>query len=159
MIHGKVNDWKTVSGLAHCELLNEAFEWIQKNASSAELGFHTLEDSKCLVRVMEYALKDRVDANFEHHRETIDLQVTIDGNEGIEWAPLDECKLKGDYAEEKDFQFLETPERKYSFLENRAGFFTILFPQDAHQPQRKTSDCDFVRKLVVKIPTKLVKWA
>lgn len=156
MIHGKVSNWQAVSQLGNHPVFKEAFEWIVENADTAELGFHKLKKCGCSVRIMEYSLKDRAGANFEHHRHTIDLQMVINGNEGIEWAPLDECKLKGDYLEDKDFQFLETPEKTYTFVENREGYFCILFPEDAHQPQRITTDCNFVRKLVVKIPTNLL---
>ncbi len=137
-------------------MFREAFDWIRENAATAELGFHQLDESKCVVRIMEYALRSREEANYEHHRHTVDLQVTLQGTEGIEWSPLEGMKTKGDYLAEKDFQFLETCDSGAAFVSNREGQFCILFPEDAHQPQRATEGFDFVRKLVVKIPVSLV---
>ncbi|MGJ8660571.1 MAG: YhcH/YjgK/YiaL family protein [Bacteroidota bacterium] len=154
MITGVLKNWQQQSLLRDNAVLQEAFDWIEKYAQGSELGFHELPISGCKVRIMEYALKDRDAANYEHHRHTIDLQVTLRGNEGIEWTPLHGLTNKGEYLPEKDFQFLETPERGSGFIENREGQFCILFPDDAHQPQRLTSNCSFVRKLVIKIPVK-----
>jgi YhcH/YjgK/YiaL family protein len=156
MITGLLKNWNNHSLLKGNKVFEEAFAWIAENAADAELGFHKLAESGCTVRIMEYGLKTREEANYEHHRHTIDLQVTLKGNEGIEWCPLEGLVNKGEYLEEKDFQFLETPERGAGFIENREGQFCILLPEDAHQPQRLTEGCDFVRKLVVKIPVSLV---
>lgn len=156
MITGLIENWNNHSLLKGKKVFEEAFTWIAENGSTSELGFHKLANSGCKVRVMEYGLKTREEANYEHHRHTIDLQVTIKGNEGIEWCPLEGMVNRGEYLDEKDFQFLETPERGAGFIENREGQFCILFPEDAHQPQRLTEGCDFVRKLVVKIPLSLV---
>ena len=152
MITGLLKSWNNHSLLKGNTVFEEAFEWIIEYSATAELGFHELPVSGCIVRIMEYGLKTREEANYEHHKHLIDLQVTLKGNEGIEWTPLEGLINKGEYLEEKDFQFLETPERGAGFIENREGQFCILFPDDAHQPQRLTEQCDYVRKLVVKIP-------
>lgn len=156
MIAGTLKDWKNVPGLAGHPVWREAFEWIIANADTAEEGIHPLSKENFFARVMEYDLKERDVANYENHSHTIDLQATIKGAEGIEYTPIHLLTKRGEYLEDKDFQFYETPEFGYGRVDNHPGQFCILFPEDGHQPQRKVRDCSHVRKLVVKIPVKLV---
>lgn len=156
MIAGKLENWRKHPGFAESRVWTEAFEWIERNAANSEEGIFPLESPGCFVRVMSYALKTREEANYESHLKTIDLQYTIEGGEGIECHPVDGLKAKGEYLEEKDFQFYETPADSSAFVKNLKGSFCVLFPEDGHQPQRIVNDLREVRKLVVKIPVSQV---
>ena len=101
---------------------------------------------------MAYSTKSREVARYESHRETIDLQYTIEGAEGIEVVPTALLRAEGDYDATKDFQFHVTPEIGEARVDNVQGRFCILYPQDAHMPQLRVGDLEQVRKLVVKIP-------
>ena len=74
--------------------------------------------------------------------------------EGIEWAPVSQLKKDKEYDVNTDFQFYEIPKNEFGFIRNRVGIFTLLFPDDGHQPQRIIDNFSWVRKLVVKIPQK-----
>ena len=156
MIAGGLKNWRKHPGLEDHPVWREAFEWIEKNAETAEEGIFPLSSDGFLVRVMSYGLKGRDEANFESHLRTIDLQYTIRGAEGIETHPVDDLIPRGEYLEEKDFQFYETPDDADGIVYNMKGRFCILFPEDGHQPQRAIAGYTEVRKLVVKIPTRLV---
>lgn len=156
MIAGKIENWRKHPGFVDSKVWTEAFEWIEKNAAHSQEGIFPLEAEGCFVRVMSYSLKTREEANYESHLETIDLQFTIEGGEGIECHPVNELTPKGKYLEEKDFQFYETPDFGSAFVKNFVGNFCVLFPEDGHQPQREIEGCTEVKKLVVKIPSKLL---
>lgn len=156
MIAGQLKDWRKHPGFAQHNVWTEAFEWIEKHAATSEEGIFPLKSEGCYVRVMSYGLKTREEANFESHLKTIDLQYTIKGGEGIECCPLEQLTPKGDYLEEKDFQFYETPEFGSAFVKNFENHFCVLFPEDGHQPQRFVEGHEEVRKLVVKIPRVMV---
>jgi YhcH/YjgK/YiaL family protein len=152
MIFDQLKNWKTIPGFMGHPVWEDAFNWIEEHAASAEDGIHLLRSPGCFVRVMEYDLKERGEARYESHRRTIDLQFTIKGAEGIEVIPVDGLICEGDYLEEKDFQFYKLAERGAGRVDNFEGHFCVLFPQDGHMPQLWVPGHMHVRKLVVKIP-------
>jgi biofilm protein TabA len=157
MITGQFKDWKNQTFIDTHPIWEKIFQWLEDNSDTLEIGRYDLPFGECFVCVMAYDLKSREEANFESHLQTIDLQMTLENAEGIEWQPTDLLTPRGEYKGESDFQFYETPLLTYGLIENRVGIFTLLFPEDGHQPQRSVDDYTFVKKLVVKIPTKSVK--
>jgi len=152
MIYGKLKDWKFTPGFSGHPVWEEAFHWIEEYANSADEGIYPLTPQNCFVRVMAYDLKERGAARYEGHRNTIDLQFTIQGSEGIEIMPVDELTPEGDYLKEKDCQFYKLAERGAGLVDNLKGYFCVLFPHDGHMPKLKVGSHERVRKLVVKIP-------
>ena len=157
MIAGKLENWKKHPGFVGNKVWTEAFEWIEKNASSSEEGAFPLKAKDCYAIVMSYGLKSREEAVYESHRETIDLQFTFSGGEGLECHPARELIPIGEYSNENDFQLYQTPEFGSAFIKNLEGNFCVLFPEDGHQPQRFVEGSEFVKKLVVKIPLKSLR--
>ena len=154
MITGQFKTWKNQAFIDSHPIWGKIFNWLEKNIDTLEIGKYDLPFGECFVNVMSYDLKSREEINFESHLETIDLQMSLENAEGIEWHPTSKLIPKGLYKEKSDFQFYETPEKSYGFVENRVGVFTLLFPEDGHQPQRFVDSFTSVKKLVVKIPTK-----
>jgi YhcH/YjgK/YiaL family protein len=153
MISDHLSNWRTLPGFSAHLLWTAAFERIESNAATAEIGTFELGLGKATVRVMEYDTKTRNAARYEAHRETIDLQYTIRGAEGIEVKPTALLSPVGDYDGGKDFQFFKTPAFPEARVDNVEGRFTILYPQDGHMPQLRVGDLFSVRKLVIKIPS------
>lgn len=156
VIVGTLSDWKTLPALTDQAVWRVAFAWIEREAQSAEDGVFSLGLPGFTVRVMSYGLLERGEAKYESHRNTIDLQASIEGAEGIEYTPVQKLMAKGEYLREKDFQHYETPERPFGRIENYPGQFCILFPGDGHMPKLKVQSYGHVRKLVVKIPFELL---
>lgn len=157
MISDHLKHWRTLPGLASHPVWKAAFEWIETKAATAEIGTFELGVGEATVRVMEYDTKTRESARYEAHRETIDLQYTIQGAEGIEIVPTEKLFPDGEYDAAKDFQFFETPSISEARVDNVEGRFCILYPQDGHMPQLRVGNIPQVRKLVVKIPVVSVK--
>ncbi len=154
MITGQFKAWKNQAFINSHSLWSKIFDWLEKNIDSLEIGRYELPFGGCFVNVMVYDLKSRENADFESHLNTIDLQMSLKNAEGIEWHPVSKLIPKGPYKEKSDFQFYETPNKTYGIVDNRVGVFTLLFPEDGHQPQRFVDSFTSVKKLVVKIPTK-----
>lgn len=153
MITGQFESWKNQVFINSHPIWSKIFKWLENNIETLEIGRYNLPFGECFVNVMSYDLKSREEASFESHKETIDLQMSLENAEGIEYCPISKLIPKGLYKEKSDFQFYETPEKSYGFIENRVGVFTLLFPDDGHQPQRFVDSFTSVKKLVVKIPT------
>jgi YhcH/YjgK/YiaL family protein len=144
-------------GLSQHKIWTIAFTWLEANALTASEGLHPLGEDGFYARVMEYSLKTRDTARYESHRQTIDVQFTISGGEGIEIAASEDLAPLNDYSPEKEVEHFVTPSRGVAMIDNLAGRFTILFPGEAHLPQLAIRSHQSVRKVVVKIPVKLVQ--
>jgi biofilm protein TabA len=156
MIVGEFKAWRNLPLFTDHPIWTGVFEWLEKNMGTLENGEYPLPFGDCLVRVMTYDLKSRENARFESHINTIDIQMTITGAEGIEWMPVSNLTPSGDYKPEKDFQFYDTPETVPAKVDNMQGNYCILFPGDGHMPQLSVKGFTFTKKLVVKIPAKAV---
>jgi biofilm protein TabA len=99
-----------------------------------------------------YLTKPRAEGVFESHRRHIDLQVLVEGREGIEVADRERLSVRQDYDAERDFM-LHGDSTEASRLLLGAGEAAIFFPIDAHMPSVRTGgQAERVRKTVVKIP-------
>ena len=87
MITGQFNTWKNQTFIKSHPMWSKIFDWLEKNIDTLEIGRYDLPFGKCFVNVMSYDLKSREEANFESHIETIDLQMSLENAEGIEWHP------------------------------------------------------------------------
>jgi len=145
-----------IPGLSGHPLWSAAFTWIEENAAIAEEGWYDLGVGGARVRVMSYPTKSREVAKYEAHRDTIDIQYTIEGAEGIEFTPTESLIAKEDYNPEKDAQIFETPVASEGRVDNVPGRFSIFYPEDAHLPQLNVEGYGKVRKLVVKVPVTAV---
>lgn len=118
----------------------------------SEANFDLLEDGKYVisediyVNVQSYTTK--VDADYEAHRDYIDIQYIISGFEKIGVEGYNCCKSKISYNKESDIEFL-TGNGEYVELYSRE--FMILYPSDAHKPSISISVPTKVRKAVVKV--------
>ena len=88
------------------------------------------------------------EADFEIHKDYIDMQVLLDGEEMCEYADAAALEEKSPYDSGGDIQWLTGSGQKFTV---KPDMFYIMYPTDAHKPccheARKTS----YRKAVVKI--------
>jgi biofilm protein TabA len=118
--------------------------------------YHQLGIEGFYARIMQYPLKSRATAKFENHRHTIDIQYTIKGSEGIDFADLASLTPTGEYSADKDTEFFKTPAHSTASIDNSSGRFVIIMPDEPHMPQLITPCSSEVHKVVVKIPIKLL---
>ncbi len=156
MIHEKLTSKSAKNPFFHSKTGKKAFEWLENNKNNTEEGIYSLGEDGFYARIMSYSLKSREKARFEAHRHTIDLQYTISGAEMIEIAPTESLQPLNDYDEGADAEHFATPEHPHALVTNAAGFFTVLFPDDAHMPKLQVPGSDFVTKLVIKIPGAMI---
>lgn len=104
-----------------------------------------------VVNVNRYDPK--AESKWEAHRNYIDLQYVVRGNEDMYSVIIEDAEDAGDYNAEKDLQFFGGASRavKMSFTD---GDFALFFPEDVHMPSVRNEQTDGeVLKLVFKIPT------
>ncbi len=84
----------------------------------------------------------------EAHRKYLDIQYIVKGKETMGWAPVEDCRIQGEFNAEKDigrytgdFRFTVIPE----------GICYVAFPEDCHMPGRHLDIPSEYVKVVVKL--------
>ena len=113
--------------------------------TKVEDGRHDLTDY-LYANIQTYQTKE--DALFEAHRDYIDIQYIISGEEKISVTDYSSCTEAVAYDKEKDIEFLNGEGEYYPLKE---GEYMILYPQDAHKPSISLNNQSTVRKAVVKV--------
>jgi YhcH/YjgK/YiaL family protein len=113
------------------------------------LGRYELEGAGLYVNISEYTTKNEEDARFEAHKEYIDIQYPVWGEEQISVVPLADTQDATPYDGEKDIYFMQSAYDQY--YQANSGRFFIFFPEEAHKPGVKWKENTLVRKVVVKL--------
>ncbi len=132
------------------ERWEKAFNFLKtNNLEKISIGRYELEGANLFVNVDEYTTKDEEDCRFEAHREYIDIQYLIYGEEKIGISDLGKTSEIIPYDSIKDVTFLTAEQNNYRTAS--PDRFFVFFPEDAHRPCVKTDEKSKVRKVVVKI--------
>ena len=138
MIKDKLNK-KIINGLNYL---------VSTDFSSIEDGRYEINEY-AYVNIQTYQTKEN--ALFEAHKEYIDIQYVIEGEEKIGVANIDDCTPEISYDKEKDIEFLNLKTNKSTYYPLTKGEYMILYPQDAHKPSITLNSKSTVRKAVVKV--------
>lgn len=112
-------------------------------------GKHIINDW-LYINVDEYLTKPISECRFESHKKYIDIQMMINGIEGIEVCDIDKLEPATDYSEERDIIFWkELSNQMKSVITDNS--YVILYPQNAHKPCIAENEPQKVRKLVAKV--------
>ncbi len=131
------------------ERWNTAFKFLtESDLKNLPIGRVDLSDD-VYAMISEYETKDLEDANFESHRERIDLQYLISGEELIGLTNDTTVEVITPYVEENDITFYNYDGGK--MLAASPAEYFIFFPDDKHKPCVRTTDKGMVRKVVLKI--------
>ena len=145
MIKGKLKHYKDI---VKSEPLLRGLDFLSgTDFSNLSDGRYEL-DGDDYVNIQTYTTKP--DADFEAHRDYVDIQYMISGEEMIGVTDYNKCQTTVEYDSEKDIEFL-SGEGEYHLM--KSGDFMVLYPEDAHKPSI-SADVDFpsaVRKAVVKV--------
>ena len=148
MIYDKINNLSTYKNLS--KDIYEGLAFLAAMKPEIETGIHMI-NPRVRAIVSEYETKEQNELGYEAHREYIDIQYLISGEEKICCVPLEYLKEKAAYNAEKDAAFYEEADVKPQELLLGNGYFAILYPQDGHMPQLCVKAPTAVKKVVVKV--------
>ncbi len=148
MIYDKLNNIASYKGLSTD--IYEGLMYLNAITKDIENGVYVI-NPRVKAIVSEYITKEVNEYGYEAHREYIDIQHLISGEEKICCSPLEYLKEIKPYNEEKDAAFYKEATVKPQELIIGNGYFTILFPQDGHMPQMCVKEPTAVKKVVVKV--------
>lgn len=88
---------------------------------------------------------------FEAHRQYIDIQYVIDGEESIGWTPANQITFNTPYDTVGDIQFGVAPVDATMALNVRRGQLVVLYPSDGHASRHSIRAVVPVKKIVIKV--------
>lgn len=98
-----------------------------------------------------YVPRLRPDGFFESHRNYIDVQVIVTGEELMEVQGISRLVVSDPYNPERDLiKYADSADA--AVLKMGEGDVAIFFPEDGHMPSLRWRTADLVRKTVVKVP-------
>ena len=129
----------------------EGLKFLQQVNPDIEVGTYQLTPNVKAI-VSEYITQEVNENGYETHRQDIDIQYLLAGNEKIACLPVEELFETKPYNEETDAAFYNAvPNLSSLSLYLRSGYFAIFFPQDGHMPCLSISKPEAVKKVVVKV--------
>lgn len=148
MIYDKLNNIAHYKGISPD--IYEGLLFLNAATKDLENGVYFI-NSRVKAIVSEYTTKEVNEYGYEAHRENVDIQYLIAGEEKIVCLPLEYLKESQSYNEENDTALYEEVNIKPLELLIGNGYFSILYPQDGHMPQLSVHEPSFVKKVVVKV--------
>ena len=149
MIYDKIDNLKTYTSLS--EDIRTALEYLRQLTPEVATGVHEISPRVKAI-VSEYTTKPVNENGYEAHKEYIDIQYLLKGEERIACLPIERLKETKPYSKECDAAFYSAPlSHQPSYLTLLPGYFAILFPGDGHMPQLSVDEPAAVKKIVVKV--------
>lgn len=148
MVYDNIKNIELYRGLS--EDIYAGLKFLSSVDSSIENGVHSISENVKAI-VSEYETKDINPNGFEAHREYLDIQYLIHGKEIIKCKPINGLIVTKEYDAEKDYLLMSDELDNTSDFLLGDGYFALLYPDDAHEPQLCVGESETVKKVVVKI--------
>ena len=149
-----------ISTLSTCERyyalgegFKKAFEFLKNNdIGNMELGRHDIDGDKVYILVQQYVSKTIDHCGLEAHSKYADVHYVAEGFEYLGYTSLERAgKPITAYDPKADAVFFEK-ECQYILLQK--DDIAIVFPEDAHMPQKRALVPTSVRKACIKVLVK-----
>ena len=148
MIYDKISNLEAYVGIS--EDIRLGLEWLRDVNPDIEIGVYVLSPRVKAI-VSEYTTKEINENGYEAHRDWIDVQYVIKGEEHIRCLPLENLTESLPYNASKDAAFYVEHSLKGLELAIGNGFFAVFFPQDGHMSGLMIERKKKVKKVVVKV--------
>lgn len=102
--------------------------------------------NKILVQIND--LKPVEGNKFEAHRDYLDIQYLVEGEEYVGWAPLETLEPSGEFNTAKDKGMYVG---HADFMRIAEGYCYVVYPEDGHMPGVYMEKPATVKKLVLKL--------
>lgn len=100
------------------------------------------------ILVQEGTTKSAEGKLCEAHRQYLDIQYIVEGEETVGWAPLETLTLDGEFNTAKDKGMYTGP---VDYMRIAQGYCYVVYPEDAHMPGVHLDEPHALKKLVLKL--------
>ena len=149
MIYDNIKNIGLYKGISAA--LDVALDYIASAKMPMENGTTLLEHGVKAI-VSSYVTKEVNPKGYEAHLKYADVQFLLAGEEVMRCCPLEYLELATEYDEAKDCRFYVEQPGSGCDLRLGAGYFAVVFPDDAHIPQLAAGTPAEVKKIVMKVP-------
>lgn len=146
MIHDLMTHWRDYNWLS--ERFNVGFYYLERLPENAPEGKYEIDGENVFCNVQVYDTKPREEQKYEAHHDYADIQIVLQGEESVLWAPQKGLTVVKPY--ETDYE-LYALDKDPTDVVLKPGRFVVLFPQDAHAPCTVHGSIQKVRKAVIKV--------
>ncbi|MGL5125421.1 MAG: YhcH/YjgK/YiaL family protein [Fusobacteriaceae bacterium] len=148
MIFDKLNNITQYKGInSNLDLAIDAI--LKGEYLMADTGKHEVFGEEVFFNTMEYVTKNVEDCFFETHKNYLDIQLIVKGEENIGYSEMEELEITVPFDTEKDV------EKQFGIAQNifkmKEDNFVIFFPKEPHMPCMKTNENKEIKKVVFKI--------
>jgi biofilm protein TabA len=133
--------------------MKKAMDFLQANRTAEGLGERVEIDDKdvyAMFQVFE-TVPPGAEIKLEAHRQYIDIQYIVSGEEVMGWAHVSELHGATPYNPEKDVFEGTLPAARLTPVLVKPGQAAVFFPEDAHAPKLAAGQPARVKKIVVKV--------
>mgnify|MGYP006429296709 CR=1 FL=1 len=129
-----------------------AFEFLREFTSEVEEGEYPIDGEKLFAKVLSYETRGPEGGNIESHQCYADIQICLDGAEGIDIYDTEKLAVRKPYDADTDLAFYHAKDAcRIARVDLYPGSFVILWPRDAHRPQMAVGVPAKIKKAVVKV--------
>jgi len=148
MVKDSINNIELYVGLS--EGVAKALEYLT-TVSPDGFSEQTVEISGKDVYAMHQRYSPKSDEGrlYENHKEYIDVQFVLEGDEIIRVTDVGDLIVAQEYNPESDAALYEKADG--TDVKLGSGDFVILYPHDAHIPQLQSHHPSDVKKIVIKV--------
>jgi biofilm protein TabA len=128
---------------------DEAFDFLKNHKlDTMAVGRYIIDGDNVYAMITENPTKNIDSTKWESHRNYIDLQLVLTGEEKIGVADISGLSITMPYDASKDLQNYSGDGKFYTA---EPGTFFLFFPPDAHRPNITTNGNKPDKKIVIKI--------
>jgi biofilm protein TabA len=110
-----------------------------------------IDGDRVFALVQRFDTKWTATPKFECHKNYIDIQFIVSGDEIIGWAPTELMEITAAYDAGKDISFGTVAKGHWTPVHLHAGQMAVLYPEDGHAPKMALRNPSKVMKIVVKV--------
>lgn len=152
MIFDFLNDWRRYVPHRKASEFCQALEFLRTFTPDSTDGKHVLKEGLIYANVQSYLPKPIASGVVEYHREFLDLQTLLGGEEYIYYCPTAGLTEKSPYAADGDYGLFAFDPASALGCRLAPGNFAIFFPEEGHMPCIAChADPKPVKKIVLKL--------
>lgn len=155
MIYGHIEHHNTNQCLP--KVIQQCLQYLNDtDLEQLPVGKHIIDGELIFANVMAFNTGDAADKCAEVHKEYIDVQCLIYGEEMIQFALQDELNIiETPYDKDNDF-YLVGGMRQSNEVIMHPKMFAIFFPEEPHKPGCFVTNTSPIKKIVIKVHRSLL---
>ena len=126
--------------------IEEMNRLLEENAPE---GSYKIKGDDLIINIMSYETKVYENCVYESHKNYIDVQMTMEGEEEIGYVEREKLTVKTPYTTDIEVYFMEKPAEIVRISRGKA---CVIFPPDPHAPAMAVDGRpQMIKKMVAKI--------